>query len=448
MMMSIGVIFTVIVCMIIAASYTKLHPFWVLFLASICMALMLGYDWSTAASHIFNGFWKIFKGVGLLILFGTWIGASLELSSASLYLAKKILQLLGRLPLPFGISAIGYLVSIPVFCDAAYIILSQLNKSISEQSKVSLQGLTVALSTGLFAPHVLVPPTPGPLVAAANLEVTNLFYLVIVGGILAFILVVVGGMYGYYIIKKADTTNLSNDYPIEKPPEIVDAGSSNFYKALLPILLPIILMVAGVLTTYFNQELRVTKLLIWLTSPAVALAIGAILSLRLKPKNDQTFIFDVLRKGSIQAFPILMITCMGGALAAVIQTVPMEDYLLQVSSLTAFGIFIPFGVAALLKTAQGSSTIAIITTSSIIMPLLPMLQLDSEMGKVWAIMALGVGSMTVSHANDSYFWVVTQMSGMSVKEAYKTHTFATFLQGVIGLLLVVAGYNLWKFLLH
>ena len=102
--------------------------------------------------------------------------------------------------MPFGVGVIGYLVSIPVFCDAAFIILSQLNKSISQQSKVSLKGLTVALSTGLFAPHVLVPPTPGPLVAAANLEVTNLFYLVIAGGILAFILVFVGSLYGYYII--------------------------------------------------------------------------------------------------------------------------------------------------------------------------------------------------------------------------------------------------------
>ena len=122
----------------------------------------------------------------------------------------------------------------------------------------------------------------------------------------------------------------------------------------------------------------------------------------------------------------------------------MEDYILKFSSLTELGIFIPFAIAAFLKSAQGSSTIAIITTSSIIFPLLPILGLDSEMGKVWAIMALGVGSMTVSHANDSYFWVVTQMSGMSVNEAYKTHTFATLLQGIIGMLLVLIGYKLWK----
>jgi GntP family gluconate:H+ symporter len=98
----------------------------------------------------------------------------------------------------------------------------------------------------------------------------------------------------------------------------------------------------------------------------------------------------------------------------------------------------------LLKTAQGSSTVAIITTSSIVFPLLPLLNLDSEIGKVWVIMSLGVGSMTVSHANDSYFWIVSQMSGMDVKTAYKTHTMGTLLQGVVGFIIVFTGYSLWR----
>ena len=98
----------------------------------------------------------------------------------------------------------------------------------------------------------------------------------------------------------------------------------------------------------------------------------------------------------------------------------------------------------MLKTAQGSSTVAIITTSSIMFPLLPLLNLDSDLGKVWVIMALGVGSMTVSHANDSYFWIVSQMSGMDVKTAYRTHTMGTLLQGVIGCFIVLLCYYLWR----
>ena len=134
---------------------------------------------------------------------------------------------------------------------------------------------------------------------------------------------------------------------------------------------------------------------------------------------------------------------MGGALGAIIQTIPLKTYAESIMAIENLGIIIPFLIAALLKSAQGSSTVAIITTSSLIFPLLPILGLDSEMGKIWTIMALGVGSMTVSHANDSYFWIVTQMSGMDVKTAYKTHTLGTFIQGVTGLLVILIGHWIW-----
>ena len=105
---------------------------------------------------------------------------------------------------------------------------------------------------------------------------------------------------------------------------------------------------------------------------------------------------------------------------------------------------IPFLLAALLKSAQGSSTVAIITISSIMLPLLPALGLDSEMGKVWVILAIGAGSLTVSHANDSYFWIVSQMGEMSVKEAYRKLTIGTLLQGLIGICVLLAVYSIFN----
>ena len=135
---------------------------------------------------------------------------------------------------------------------------------------------------------------------------------------------------------------------------------------------------------------------------------------------------------------------MGGALGNIIQTIPLKTYAESIASIESLGILIPFLIAALLKSAQGSSTVAIITTSSLIFPLLPILGLDSEMGKVWAIMALGVGSMTVSNANDSYFWIVTQMSGMDVKTAYKTHTIGTLIQGGVWLIVVWLCHWIWS----
>jgi GntP family gluconate:H+ symporter len=109
------------------------------------------------------------------------------------------------------------------------------------------------------------------------------------------------------------------------------------------------------------------------------------------------------------------------------------DYLGQSLAQFNLGIFLPFVIAAALKTAQGSSTVSLITTSTIVFPLLGSLGLASPMGAVLATMAVGCGSMIVSHANDSYFWVVSQFSGLSVSTAYRTQTMATLVQGLVGI---------------
>jgi len=440
MMFSLLSIFIVIAWIIFGTAYTKLHPFVVILIAAVILSILLGMAPLEAMGLIFKGFFKIIKNIGLLILFGTIVGAALEQSNATLALAKGILKSLQKLPLPYAISCIGYLVSIPVFCDAAFVILSQLNKTLSSQTKTPLVGLTVALSTGLFAPHVLVPPTPGPLAAAANLNLENLILLIVVGGSIALILIFVGGWYGNYLIKKNKYIESKESFKNPTTEEITELPS--FRKAILPILIPISLMCLGTLLKVVPSFIGL-EYLILLTKPTAALGIGMLFAFRLLYKQPKKNISKAIKKGFKQAIPILVITGMGGALGRVIQTIPLQDYALEISTFSGFGILIPFMIAALLKTAQGSSTVAIITTSSIIFPLLSVLGLDSEMGKVWAIMALGVGSMTVSHANDSYFWIVSQMSGMDVKTAYRTHTVGTLLQGTVGLIVVFIGYTIW-----
>ena len=166
-------IFITILWIVLGTSQAKLHPFLVLFSAALLLAILLGLPLTESLNFIQIGFGQIVQKIGLLILFGTVIGVAMEQSGATLSIAQGILKIMNRLPLPYAISSIGYLVSIPVFCDAAFVILSHLNKTLSRQTKTPLVGLTVALSTGLFAPHVLVPPTPGPLAAAANLELAG-----------------------------------------------------------------------------------------------------------------------------------------------------------------------------------------------------------------------------------------------------------------------------------
>ena len=424
---------------IVGTTRYKIHPFLVLLSASIFLAIGTGIPLKELPLLLGKGFGKTTQSIGLLILFGTIIGVVLEVSHATQTIAKLLLNGLQKLPLPYAVSCIGYLVSIPVFCDSAFVILSSLNKSLSAQTKTPLVALTVALSTGLFAPHVLVPPTPGPLAAAANLELDNLFLLIVSGGILAFVLILAGAAYASFLAQKLPYQPPSSKAIKEKEEH---QALPSFSSAIGPIIVPIVLMAIGTFLSFISFPPRLSflkEILAVLCTPTFALGIGMLLSFRLLSYTTIA-VNDLVQKGIAVAAPILVITGMGGTLGLIIQQLPLTEFVEQNLSQSSWGLLIPFLIAAILKTAQGSSTVAIITTSSIVFPLLAVLGLDNEMGKVWVILAIGVGSMTVSHANDSYFWIVSQMGGLNIKTAYRHHTFGTFIQGSLGIILVLLGH--------
>src|SRR6056300_493718 len=311
-------LFITILWIVLGTSLAKLHPFLVLFSAALLLGILLGLPLIDSLTLVQQGFGQIIEKIGLLILFGTIIGVAMERSGATLSLAQSILKTLNRLPLPYAISSIGYLVSIPVFCDAAFVILSHLNKTLSKQTKTPLVGLTVALSTGLFAPHVLVPPTPGPLAAAANLELNNLFLLIAMGAVVAFLLILVGGAYGHYLTKK-NTSEEPQSEPEET--EIEKILLPSFAKSILPIALPIVLMCLGTLLKIVSADLPGLAVLSFVTNPTVALAIGMLVAFSLTTKQKKAFLKTTMKKGIAQAAPILMITGMGGALGSIIQTI-------------------------------------------------------------------------------------------------------------------------------
>ena len=427
-----------VIWIIFGSTYLKIHPFLILLSASIFLAFGIGIPSEEIGKLIGRGFGRTFESIGLLIIYGTIIGVILEKSNATKSIANKIIKSVSNLPIPFVVSFIGYIVSIPVFCDSAFVILNSLNKSLSEKTKTPLVSLTVALSTGLYAPHVLIPPTPGPLAAAANLELKNIFLLILIGGIVSFLLIIIGAIYANSLSKSKNTNNLKHrEFKNELD---IDIDLPGFKLSIAPIVIPIVLMGIG---TIFSSYIEY-PLIDFITQPSSALMIGMIFSFFLLKNKDFKKLDEFIKQGIINAAPILILTGMGGTLGIIIQQLPIDSYLEKISINPQFGIILPFLVSAALKTTQGSSTVAIITTSSIFFPLLPILGMDNELGKVWVIVSLGVGSMTVSHANDSYFWIVSQMGGLDIKTAYKTHTFATFIQGISGLIIILLMYNFWK----
>lgn len=424
--MEITALIITIVWIIWGTAKMKWHPFVVLLIAAFGLALALGEGAFDAVSLINKGFGGTMSRIGLIILLGAMLGELLEKGGATEVIAFKMVQGLKKLPATYAMSLIGYVVAIPVFCDAAFILLSPLTKSMSKNAKVSGKALTVALSTGLFAPHVLIPPTPGPLAAAATLGLNDLGLLILAGSILALVLVLTGGWFATRMNRQLQKVN-----PLEELPEQEVEGS--LARAVLPIILPLLLIAGG--TSLAGFEGWAAPWIKALSKPEVALAIGVVVALGTAQRKveQSSWILNALRAGG----PVLLITAMGGALGGVLKLIDVAGWLEGMVLPGAFVLVLPFIIAAMLKSAQGSSTVAIITTASMMLPLLAPFGLDTELGKVWVILSLGVGAMTVSHANDSYFWIVSEMGGLSSDEAFRYHTRATALQGVVGGLLVL-----------
>ena len=424
--MEIIALIITIVWIIWGTAKMKWHPFVVLLIAAFGLALALGEGAFDAVSLINKGFGGTMSRIVLIILLGAMLGELLEKGGATEVIAFKMVKGLKKLPTTYAMSLIGYVVAIPVFCDAAFILLSPLTKSMSKNAKVSGKALTVALSTGLFAPHVLIPPTPGPLAASATLGLNDLGLLILAGSILALVLVLTGGWFATRMNRQLQQVN-----PLEELPEQEVEGS--LARAVLPIILPLLLIAGG--TSLAGIEGWAAPWIKALSKPEVALAIGVVVALgTVQRKVDQSsWILNALRAGG----PVLLITAMGGALGGVLKLIDVAGWLEGMVLPGAFVLVLPFIIAAVLKSAQGSSTVAIITTASMMLPLLAPFGLDTELGKVWVILSLGVGAMTVSHANDSYFWIVSEMGGLSSDEAFRYHTRATALQGVVGGLLVL-----------
>ncbi len=435
-----------ILFIIFATAKLKWHPFLVLILSAFLVALFYQVPLDSVAKTIADGFGGILGYIGLVIVFGTIIGLILEKTGAAIVMAETVINLLGpRFP-TLTMSIVGAVVSIPVFCDSGFVILNSLKESLAERLKVSSVAMSIALATGLYATHTFVPPTPGPIAAAGNLGLeSNLGLVIMVGIVVTTVAVLAGWLWSNRFLNvEPDNIDADNAAAVTLPANMKSREDYNKLPsatmAFLPIIVPIVLICLSSFANFPTAPLGdglMAELLIFIGNPLTALLIGLFLSFLLIEGNDKTQqVSDAISQGLVVAAPILLITGAGGAFGAMLKVTPIGDYLGTTLSALGLGIFMPFIVSAALKTAQGSTTVALVTTSAMVAPLLGQIGLDSELGRVFCVMAIGAGAMTISHANDSFFWIVSQFSRMSVAQAYKAHSVATGIQGVTSIIFI------------
>lgn len=427
----LGVLFVVL-----ATAKLKIHPFLALIISSFFVGIASGMPLLDVVTNINTGFGNLMTSIGIVIVAGTMIGVILERSGAAYRMAEVVLRIVGPKRPQLAMSIIGYIVSIPVFCDSAFIILSSLQKSLAKRTKVTVASMGVALATGLFATHVLVPPTPGPIAAAGNIGATDYLGTVILVGLLVAIpATFVGYLWAVKVATKIEVP-LDKEEALDYEDVIKSFGEMpSTFKSFLPIILPIVLIgIGSVAALVGDPESTFNMVLRFLGSPIVALLLGVFAAFPLLPQLNEETLTGWIGDGLKDAAPILLITAAGGSFGTVIKETGIGDMLQQMDlgSLAQGSLFllVPFLIAAALKTAQGSSTTALVITSTLVAPMLATAGIEGAIPLALVVMAIGAGAMTVSHVNDSFFWVVTQYSGMEVTQAYKAQTMATLLQGV------------------
>ena len=425
-----------IVMIVLLISRFKVHAFLALLAASFFVGFAAGMNPIDVTKTIMKGFGGTVERIGIVIIAGTIIGVFLEQTGAALTMAETVLKWVGAKRPALAMSIIGYITSIPVFCDSGFVILSALNKSLSKKSGVSMAVMATALSTGLYATHTLVPPTPGPIAAANNLH-ADLGMVIFIGLIVAIPVTIAGYLWATKFASQYDViaeTSVSYEELLEKFKTLPSA-----FSAFTPLVLPIVLIGLASVANFPGKPFGDGSLKLainFIGEPMNALLLGFFSCFLLVPKLNEEVLSNWVGQGIKDAAAIIFIPAAGGSLGALLAASKIADYLGASLAVYNLGIFLPFVIAAALKTAQGSSTVSLITTSAIIYPMLGTLGLASPTGAVLATMAVGCGAMVVSHANDSYFWVVSQFSDLKVNLAYKCQTLGTLVQGLVGIAVV------------
>jgi gluconate:H+ symporter, GntP family len=432
-------IFAAILFIVVACTKFKWHPFLALLVTTIATGLLVGMPITDITKIAAEGFGNMMTHIGLVVILGTLIGTVLEKSGATLRIADAIINLFGKDKPVMAITIIGAVIGIPIFCDSGYVILSGLTRPLAKESKKSYAAIVGGLSGGLYITHTLLPPHPGSLAGAANLGMGQYLGIVILNGLIITIPVtIVCWLFANKITSKIPVA-ISEENENTITPK---AAMPPLLKSILPVIIPVFLIALGSATSLFKLSDFTNKWLQFIGSPIIALVIGLALSLLLIKKNNTASFQQWMKEGASHAGPILILVGAGGVFGNLLKKTPLAEMVQQWVSgdghLSGIAVLlIAFAIGCLLKTAQGSTTSAIIVTTSILAPIAPIAGFDKPVELSLLLSATAAGAMMISHANDAYFWVISQFSGLSMQQTYRTFSLATIVMGLTTIAVVL-----------
>lgn len=430
---------------VLAIGVFRLHAFLALILASIAVAAVT--EPATIGQSIAEGFGTMCAKVGIVIAMAAIIGKCLLDSGAAERIVLGIRNLFGDKRLSPAFASSSFVLGIPVFFDTVFYLLMPLGRAAARKSGKNYLLLVLSIVAGATMAHSLVPPTPGPLLVAESLGVPFL-HMVIAGLVVGAFTVTCGLCYAHWANRRWEIPLRASDMDSAETPELDPAKLPSLLLSLLPILLPLPLL-AGATAVDFAYGLDKNRpddliLPVWaqaleiLGNKNVALTIAALagvyLLIRQKSRDElPAAIQSALSSGGV----IILITAAGGAFGIIIkENSGLIEWLQHISPDAKLLILpIAFGVTTLVRVAQGSATVAMVTAISIVGGLAQ----DLPFNPVYLALAIGCGSKPIPWMNDSGFWIISRMSGMTTAETLKTASVMMSLMGFAGLPVVMIG---------
>ena len=417
-----------IAAIIILTSKLKLKAFIALFLVSLFLAFTT-LPANIIVSTIKEGFGNTMASIGFLIILVAIIGITLDKTGGTISIAKYILSKTGEHKSATALAITGFITGLPIFCDSGFIILSGLAKSLSSKSKIAMPFMATVLATSLYSVHCLIPPHPGAL-AAAGLMKVNVGYLILIGIVFA----IQGALAAFFWSRRmSERKNYPPANVVEIDTHLTQNSLPSAFFSFLPIIVPLLLITIKSLLNLVDKEGQtlISKIFFFPGEPIFALSIGVVLAMFLIKDKTIESMNSVFGEAIEKAGPILIVTAAGGMYGMVIKATGTGEAIGKLLAGTNLGIVVPFLIAVIMKTAQGSSTVAIITTASFVIPMLSLLGLDSDWGRLLTMLSMGAGSMIVSHANDSYFWVISNFSDIDPATTLKVYSSSTIVMGIV-----------------
>ncbi len=418
----------------------KLNTAIALILGSLFMGLASGLGGVATIIQIGNGFGNLMKGIGLSIGFGVILGQLTSDSGAARKIANTMVKATSKRYALYGLGLTAFILSIPVFYDVTFVILIPVAVAISKEIQKPVHYAVGTTVIGAATAHTLVPPTPNPLAAAEILhfDVGIMLLVGIVVGVLSALIAMklyIWIMDGGFWNKEKDETGVAVYENVE---EFSLDNTPSFIASIIPIILPVILILLG---TVCNATMdTVPEFISFISNKVIAMLFGVLAayivsSVALSREEKDKSATEALKSCGI----VLLITGAGGSFGAIIGATGMADMIASgISNISAspiVALIFAFFIAALLRIALGSGTVASITAMTI------MSSVSATLGisPVWIAIACLSGSLSCGHVNDSGFWVSANLSGFTISGGLKTYTLGGALVGVLSMVFAMIG---------